>query len=493
MKLFFLILLFLPTSVMGILCEELMTENALASFPIRQGGRVKPLYVHARESLKYLTGKKSPFREDPVLTYCLLSLDRGKTRTLMATIEHTKFQTFLEMEKGKKSLPYRELVPMFEDIRREMLRQKEGTSYRRALKKWINRIHLYKEMTDALNWTFTPDGKKWIPISFFPKNTSNLHEVLKRGSQRYNELNGHHVFLELFYAKIRLPFWSLLLTLLALGAITLFKSFFVTLGLAGTTLLAQTILIVFRVLISGRAPITNMYETVLFSGYGALILALVIGHFKKEKIFIYLGLTYNACTLMMLNFADGMLSEEINPLVPVLRDNFWLSTHVTTVIMSYGALALSWVLANTVLFKRRFLGISLKEERIYAQLTHSCLKYGIIMLAGGIILGGIWADYSWGRFWGWDPKETGSLIALCIYTAILHGRHTNWIPEHRFMSLTALAFLSIMMAWFGVNYILASGLHSYGFSEGGAIFLGAFTLGQLIFLGITYRPRQQLT
>ena len=106
----------------------------------------------------------------------------------------------------------------------------------------------------------------------------------------------------------------------------------------------------------------------------------------------------------------------------------------------------------------------------------------MILLAAGIILGGVWADYSWGRFWGWDPKETWSLIVLLVYMAILHGKSTSWIPPHRFVPMVAGAFMTVMMAWFGVNYILASGLHSYGFSEGGAIFLVSFFSIQIAIL-----------
>lgn len=126
------------------------------------------------------------------------------------------------------------------------------------------------------------------------------------------------------------------------------------------------------------------------------------------------------------------------------------------------------------------------DERYYSDLIYTCLKYGTVMLAAGIILGGVWADYSWGRFWGWDPKETWSLIVLCLYMAILHGKYTSWIPNGRFFLLVAAAFMSVMMAWFGVNYILATGLHSYGFSEGGAIFLGSFFIAQILILALTY-------
>ncbi|MBT7766030.1 MAG: cytochrome c biogenesis protein CcsA [Bdellovibrionales bacterium] len=238
-------------------------------------------------------------------------------------------------------------------------------------------------------------------------------------------------------------------------------------------------------MISERAPITNMYETVLFSGYGALVFALIFGHLRKEKLFLIVGLGYNVCTLFMISFANDMLPSAIGPLVPVLRDNFWLSTHVTTIILSYGALALSWILANVILIKMRFFSIGSKDQKYYADLIYACLKYGVVLLAAGIILGGVWADYSWGRFWGWDPKETWSLIVLCIYMAILHGKYTNWIPPKRFISLTAGAFMSVMMAWFGVNYILASGLHSYGFSQGGAIFLFSFFAVQILLIAVT--------
>jgi ABC-type transport system involved in cytochrome c biogenesis permease subunit len=188
---------------------------------------------------------------------------------------------------------------------------------------------------------------------------------------------------------------------------------------------------------------------------------------------------------MMMKFANGMLDPGISPLVPVLRDNFWLSTHVTTVILSYGALALSWLLANSILIRESLGKLDHAEYRYGVDLTYTCIKFGVVLLSAGVILGGVWADYSWGRFWGWDPKETWSLIVLLVYMAILHGKGTAWIPPKRFIPLVAGAFMSVMMAWFGVNYILATGLHSYGFSEGGAIFLGSFFLMQIAILVVT--------
>jgi cytochrome c-type biogenesis protein CcsB len=255
--------------------------------------------------------------------------------------------------------------------------------------------------------------------------------------------------------------------------------------LVALTIGLQVWAITIRILISGRAPITNMYETVMFSGFGALIIGIIIYFTRRDLIFILAGLACNVLSLMMMKFAHGMLDEGISPLVPVLRDNFWLSTHVTTIILSYAALALSWLLANSLIIRDRIKKVSTAEYRYQTDLIYTSIKFGVVLLAAGVILGGVWADYSWGRFWGWDPKETWSLIVLLVYMAILHGKYTSWIPPHRFVPLVAAAFMSVMMAWFGVNYILASGLHSYGFSEGGAIFLGSFFLIQILILVIT--------
>jgi cytochrome c-type biogenesis protein CcsB len=263
------------------------------------------------------------------------------------------------------------------------------------------------------------------------------------------------------------------------------------LGITFISVIIQIVNVTLRVMISGRAPVTNMYETVMFSGLGGLIIALIIFALRRERIYLIAGLALDVLCLMMMKFANNMLDPGISPLVPVLRDNFWLSTHVTTVILSYAALALSWVIANIVLIKARFFTITKEDYKYQTDLIYTCIKFGVVLLSTGVILGGVWADYSWGRFWGWDPKETWSLIVLLIYMAILHGRYTSWIRENRFVPMVAAAFMSVMMAWFGVNYILASGLHSYGFSEGGAVFLGSFFLIQIILvvIGITKQSK----
>lgn len=477
-------------------------KKGLETLPTQQGGRIKPLYVHASEAMKSLTGKASVGNFSAVEAFCLLSLNgMGLTSdlTLMARVDHVDAMKFLNLPEGEHTISFEKLLSLEEDVRNEARSSKGSESYKKSMGKLFDSIFLYKEIKSGNNWLLADVNEKvlnWIPLTTYLTEEKVVAQkeltpmdpflpVLLKSQTDYNAAFGNHYMVEYYYAKAGLASIALLLSMIALVCMVLFKNFKIALGFSLLSIITQITLITLRVLVSGRAPITNMYETVLFSGSGALLLGLVLGHFKKEKVFVYMGLAYNVCTLMMLNFANGMLTATISPLVPVLRDNFWLSTHVTTIILSYGALALSWILANTVLIKRKMGTMDKKEEVYSADIIYTTLKWGTTLLAAGIILGGVWADYSWGRFWGWDPKETWSLIVLCLYTAILHGRYTAWITTDRFMMVTAAAFMSVMMAWFGVNYILASGLHSYGFSEGGAVFLGSFFLIQIIILAVT--------
>ena len=96
------------------------------------------------------------------------------------------------------------------------------------------------------------------------------------------------------------------------------------------------------------------------------------------------------------------------------------------------------------------------------------MQVGVLLIAAGTILGGVWADYSWGRFWGWDPKEVWALITLLVYLIPLHGRFAGWVNTFGLVVASVVCFLSVVMAWYGVNFVLGVGLHSYGFAEGGS-------------------------
>jgi ABC-type transport system involved in cytochrome c biogenesis permease subunit len=250
------------------------------------------------------------------------------------------------------------------------------------------------------------------------------------------------------------------------------------LALAVSGLLATTGGLWIRTVISGRAPVTNMYETVVFAVWGAVALALV---FEA----VYGGRAAAACAsglaVVGLVLADNVpiLDGSIAPLVPVLRDNLWLTLHVLTITLGYAAFLLATGLGHVNLAFFAFA----PGRPVVATLTrflYRSLQVGTLFLAVGTLLGGVWASYSWGRFWGWDPKETWALIALLGYLAVLHGRLAGWLGEFGLAMGAVGGFLLVLMAWYGVNYVLGTGLHAYGFGSGGAGWMFAFTALELL-------------
>lgn len=472
----------------------------LETYPTQAGGREKPLYVLATETVKFMTGETKIDGLSATEAFCKLSLKAfGMPIELpvMIKVDHVKVRSLLGMGEDQTSIPVLELQDKAGVIETELAELKENDSYKKELTKVSQRLGTYSAITGARAWMvpLKKDNKiEFVSIGEFltkervdsaqDKGMNPVAYLFAQAKSDYLSLKGEHYLLELKYYKYNLFVWSLLASLVAIILFVVTKNKIPGAIFTVLTIAMQITAMTMRIYISGRAPVTNMYETVMFSGLGALIISCIIFFMRKEIIFILAGLACNVLGLMMMKFANGMLDEGISPLVPVLRDNFWLSTHVTTVILSYAALALSWLIANALLLRSRFGNVSSQEYRYQVDLVYTCIKFGVVLLAAGVILGGVWADYSWGRFWGWDPKETWSLIVLLVYMAILHGKYTTWIPAKRFVPLVAGAFMSVMMAWFGVNYILASGLHSYGFSEGGAIFLGTFFLIQIVILMI---------
>jgi cytochrome c-type biogenesis protein CcsB len=254
-----------------------------------------------------------------------------------------------------------------------------------------------------------------------------------------------------------------------------------------------------RCYIAGRPPVTNMYESIIWVSFGVFAFAFILYLIQRLSITLIVASALATVGLIAADSAPAMMDPGLHPLVPVLRDNFWLTIHVLTITLGYSAFALTLGLADVTLWN--FFSVDRKKKsdsnaaqfaqmariRIQTinQLTYRAMQFGVVLLAAGTILGGVWADYSWGRFWGWDPKEVWALIALLCYLAVLHGRMTSWIKPFAFAAWTVVAFSSVVMAWYGVNFVLGVGLHSYGFASGGTGYiLGAVGLQLAYVIGI---------
>jgi ABC-type transport system involved in cytochrome c biogenesis permease subunit len=341
-----------------------------------------------------------------------------------------------------------------------------------------------------------------------------------------------------------------------------------------------------RVAISGWAPVTNMYETVIWVALVAAALSFIFEMIYRKVVFALAG---SAVALLGTITAANvpLLDPSIKSLQPVLRSNFWLTIHVLTEVSSYAAFALAWCLGllatccylistyrrsprfsslalpllpglpllavgglgvaasygmlgsqwsitsvlnvtgsqasndgdtlfyalavmalvgewltlagllavggeavNRLIHRVRAAAAETSQEALSGELAldararamqrtakivkplanfiYRTMQVGVLLIAAGTILGGVWADYSWGRFWGWDPKEVWALTTLLVYLIPLHGRFAGWISSFGLVAASVACFLSVVMAWYGVNFVLGVGLHSYGFVEGGS-------------------------
>jgi cytochrome c-type biogenesis protein CcsB len=226
--------------------------------------------------------------------------------------------------------------------------------------------------------------------------------------------------------------------------------------------------IILRMQIAGRPPVTNMYESVIWVGLGTCAVALIFELITRARYYALAAAPIAVALLLLADNLPAVLDASIQPLVPVLRDNFWLSIHVPTITLSYACFALAMGLGHILLGHYLLApGASQRIQKL-GRLNYAVLQLGVLLLATGIILGGIWAHFSWGRFWGWDPKETWAAIALLCYLVPLHGRFVGWIGAFGMAMVSVISFNAVLMAWYGVNFVLGQGLHSYGFGSGGA-------------------------
>ncbi|MEC4985572.1 MAG: cytochrome c biogenesis protein CcsA [Oscillatoria sp. PMC 1068.18] len=265
-------------------------------------------------------------------------------------------------------------------------------------------------------------------------------------------------------------------------------------GIFVAGLLVQSYGFLERMQIAGRPPVTNMYESVIWVSFGVVAVALIFELINRAKYYLLAAAPIAIVCLILADSLPTVLDSTIQPLVPVLRDNFWLSIHVPTITLSYASFALAMGLGHIILGHYLFAPQATKRLKKLAKWNYGILQLGVLLLTTGIILGGIWAHFSWGRFWGWDPKETWALIALLAYLVPLHGRLVGWLSDFGMGVASVVCFNAVLMAWYGVNFVLGTGLHSYGFSTGGSELIVSSLVGlDLLFVfAATIRHRSWL-
>ena len=236
--------------------------------------------------------------------------------------------------------------------------------------------------------------------------------------------------------------------------------------------------ILLRIIIMQRPPVSTLYESIIFVSLIGVICASILEYSRRDGIGIFMGaIVGGVLHFVGLGYADD--GDTLGMLVAVLNSNFWLATHVTTITTGYGTSLFAGLLGHVYLLQIiRNPYNSQYLKTINANMFGATL-FALFFTLFGTILGGIWADQSWGRFWGWDPKENGALLIVMWQIMMLHLRITGLVKPLGFALGMILNNIVVILAWFGVN-LLNVGLHSYGFASGIAVNISIFIAFELL-------------
>lgn len=328
------------------------------------------------------------------------------------------------------------------------------------------------------------------------------HRLLSQLNQAYEQLSNHPSFnthntspypsvsrldWERFYYSFPLTEVVLLLYIFATVVLVLnrrqLSRFLTCLSLFafGTAFVVHTFILALRSYILARPPVSNMFETVIYVPWVAVFVSLVLGYFNRQNLLLIASGLSSLILLIILQITD--LNSSLENVQPVLNSQFWLIIHVLMVVGSYGIFLLGGLLGHFYLFSFIKQGKMTSHMQSTGELILQTLYMGTALLITGTILGGVWAAESWGRFWDWDPKESWAFISSCIYLIWIHAYRFNKISYFGLAWGAVSGLLSISFTWYGVNYILGTGLHSYGFGSGGQYYYYSFLGLELLFLG----------
>lgn len=483
--------------------------KAFSQTPVLHQGRHQPLDSFARNQLKVISEKqvyRGPDGETLPAIYWLAEVMSGAeaaSKRRIFRIEHDDVLSLMALEPRPGSLRYSldEVLPKYQELVQQVSRAMQKPEPARDLVdiqliRLYNRVDLYRQIMSFEAPLVLPQPGKvdWLPLNSerrdlnlttaanawqsslkhfrngnaeaFNQTTQNYLQYLQQEQpqlfprtqveQRFNLVEPFYQAMVLFVLAFLLSvfswmFWGPPLSRSAFGVVAL-------------SLLIFTVAMLVRMYLQGRPPVTNLYSSAIFAGWVAVILGLLLEWYAKNGFGTVMASTTGFSALFVAHNLAGE-GDTLEMLQAVLDTNFWLATHVTTVTMGYSAsflagfmgifLVLVGVLSNklTPQFYRQASGM-----------IYGTIAFALLFSFVGTVLGGIWADQSWGRFWGWDPKENGAVMIVLWNAIILHARWGG-IARKRGIALLAIGGNIITAwSWFGTN-MLGVGLHSYGFMD----------------------------
>lgn len=518
--------------------------NALATLAVQDHGRKKPFTTFAQETLLTMSGHGTLTLDNPDGARTTLSPERvildlwlkpeGWDDRPVIMLNFLALKQKLGLPEERKLFSFNELVKppalmQLLDEAQKLRQAGKGESMSSLLKEAEHlgeRMRLFQDLVNGQKETIVPNRDsaegRWTPIFSITDSGAQIFamddDVFKKWQEaydgddiaRFNALtpqvvdslravapqyypSASSLQFEHQYMVVDPFLWAWIVYLVALLVLLMTAIWLRRAGYIATWALVIAGLgleiygFVCRIIISGRPPVTDLYETVIWVSFIGMVFAVILEAVYRKRYLFYAGLPAAILTLIVADSDSTILDASINPLTAVLRNNMWLTIHVLTIVSSYAAFALTAALGHLAL-TLSFWGKRYAAAQADVQyFIYRAMQIGVLLLATGTILGGVWANYSWGRFWGWDPKETWALITLLCYLALLHGRLAGFWKGFGLSVGSVLCFLSVMMSWYGVNFILGQNgksLHSYGLSTGGLGYASGFAGFELAFVAV---------
>jgi ABC-type transport system involved in cytochrome c biogenesis permease subunit len=245
-----------------------------------------------------------------------------------------------------------------------------------------------------------------------------------------------------------------------------------------------------RMYLQERPPVTNLYSSAIFIGWGAVIVSLILERIFRDGIGAACAGAIGFITLIIAHHLAGS-GDTLEMLQAVLDTNIWLATHVVAITTGYSAMFLAGMLAIIYIVRGVFTrSLNKQTADSLARMTYGVVCFATLFSFVGTVLGGIWADQSWGRFWGWDPKENGAVLIVLWCAIILHARWGGFIRQRGLMIMAIFGNVVTSFSWFGVN-MLGVGLHSYGFMQKAFPWLVGFMVSQFALMCVAAMPLER--
>lgn len=491
---------------------------------VQHNGRVKSFDAFSRQTLRLVSGKESWKKQSAASVFWSIALDRSAAGKLeFIRLDLPELKKILGADESRHYFTLNELAHAYPEVMRlaqisKAKRDKDErpSAVEQKAEQLLGRLHTVNMLVSGeLFAVIPPDAKQsggsgaWV--SAFDtedpaaKNFGTILTACGSGSpataptaacsDKIREWNAGvraasaeaaraQIGLELFYLTFH-PFqwaWMLylagFLVLAFVGAPAVRKA---GVGLVVAGWLFHTLGLVLRTVILDRPPVSNMYESMVFMNWALMLFAFGFAAIRRTTAPLAAGALISALIEIYANLLP--IDPAMDVLVPVLRSNYWLTVHVLTIVSSYGAFGLAMALGHRHLISDRILKRwNANEADASARLILRVIEFGAILIGVGTVLGGIWANESWGRFWGWDPKETWALITLLGYLVIIHLRYFKKIGPFGLAIGTIVGFQLVLFTWYGVNFVLGRGLHSYGSGSGGMNWILYYLAAETLFL-----------